>query len=328
MGIHREGEYRMNILILSVGAKCQLVKYFMDRHNGFDKVVTTDYSQYAPALYLSDKRYNVPLITDINYVSVIKQICIKEKIDAILPLNESELKLMADNIDVFKEINSIVIVSTVTTIQLCNDKYELFKFLRSKDIPCVDTYDCKEDINENADFKFPVIVKERCGAGSIGMLKIKTPTLLQAYIEEYGDDLIIQPYIDATEYGVDAYIDVVSGEIISIFIKEKIRMKAGETEKSRSVKDEAILEIVNRLVKKIPFKGPIDIDILKADGKYYVLEINPRFGGGYPHAYECGVNFAEYISKNAGGISNIPRIGQYEIGNIMLKYTTNMIINQ
>ena len=105
-------------------------------------------------------------------------------------------------------------------------------------------------------------------------------------------------------------------------------MKAGETEKSRSVKDEAILEIVNRLVKKIPFKGPIDIDILKADGKYYVLEINPRFGGGYPHAYECGVNFAEYISKNAGGISNIPRIGQYEIGNIMLKYTTNMIINQ
>ena len=109
MGIHREGEYRMNILILSVGAKCQLVKYFMDRHNGFDKVVTTDYSQYAPALYLSDKRYNVPLITDINYVSVIKQICIKEKIDAILPLNESELKLMADNIDVFKEINSIVI---------------------------------------------------------------------------------------------------------------------------------------------------------------------------------------------------------------------------
>lgn len=327
MGIHREGEYRMNILILSVGTRCQLVKYFMDRHNGFDKVVTTDYSQYAPALYLSDKRYNVPLITDINYVSVIKQICIKEKIDAILPLNELELKLMADNRDVFKEINSIVIVSAVTTIQLCNDKYELFKFLRSNDILCVDTYDCKEDINENADFKFPVIVKERCGAGSIGMLKIKTPTLLQAYIEEYGNDLIIQPYIDATEYGVDAYIDVVSGELISIFIKEKIRMKAGETEKSRSVKDEVILEIVKRLIKKIPFKGPIDIDILKADGKYYVLEINPRFGGGYPHAYECGANFAEYISKNARGISNIPRIGQYEIGNIMLKYTTNMIIN-
>lgn len=68
-------------------------------------------------------------------------------------------------------------------------------------------------------------------------------------------------------------------------------MRAGETEKSKSVKISEIEEMVKKVVGLLQLKGPVDIDIMEYYGKYYVLEINPRFGGGYPHAYECGVNF-------------------------------------
>src|SRR5690625_4589301 len=104
--------------------------------------------------------------------------------------------------------------------------------------------------------------------------------------------------MDGTEYGVDVYVDMISNEPVSIFIKEKIAMRAGETDKSVSVKDEQLFELIKRFVKKIAFKGIIDIDVFKVNGQYYISEVNPRFGGGYPHAYECGENVPQMIIYN------------------------------
>jgi carbamoyl-phosphate synthase large subunit len=116
------------------------------------------------------------------------------------------------------------------------------------------------------------------------------------------------------------YIDWISGEPISIFVKRKIKMRAGETDKAVSVLDKQLFDLIEQFVIAAGLRGVIDIDIFKVHGKYYISEVNPRFGGGYPHAYECGVNIPGMIVNNLKGIVNEKQIGRYESGIYMMKY--------
>ena len=111
------------------------------------------------------------------------------------------------------------------------------------------------------------------------------------------------------------------------FTKEKIK-RAGETDKSVSLKDEKLFELIKTFVKKAGFKGVIDIDIFKVNGEYYISEVNPRFGGGYPHAYECGVNVPSMIIKNVDGKVNDKVIGQYDKDVYMMKFNEVKIIRK
>ena len=128
------------------------------------------------------------------------------------------------------------------------------------------------------------------------------------------EPLLIQQYADGEEFGADIYVDLISKKPVAIFTKKKVRMRAGETEKSISVKDPALFELIEKTVSALSLAGPIDMDIFRIDGKYYISEINPRFGGGYPHAWHCNVKFPELIAKNLLGEENEPQKIQYEEG--------------
>jgi len=138
-------------------------------------------------------------------------------------------------------------------------------------------------------------------------------------------DMMIQEFMNGTEYGADVYIDLITKKVTSIFVKEKIKMRAGETDKSVSVKDEKLFCLIKNFVETVGFCGMIDIDIFKCGGEYYISEVNPRFGGGYPHAYECGVNMPAQIIRNLKGYPNEERIGEYEENVYMMKYNEIMI---
>ena len=113
---------------------------------------------------------------------------------------------------------------------------------------------------------------------------------------------------------------MISGKCTSIFIKKKIKMRAGETDKSVSFKDERLFELIRGFVEECGFRGMIDIDIFEIGGKYYISEVNPRFGGGYPHAYACGVNMAASVIHNLEGLENKVEIGNYLENISMMKY--------
>lgn len=318
----------MNILILSAGTRCQLVNYFCKKENGFNKVVSTDCSKYAPALYGADKHYIVPKMNEAAYLPTIKEICKTENINVLLPLQENELELIAEHRTEFENMGILVVISDIASVKMCRDKWLMYKHLTDKGIPCVNTYDYNTESEKIKELTLPVMAKERNGFGSMGVLKINHWPLLKAYAQSTDENLIVQPFHDTMELGVDAYVDFVSGELVAVFAKEKLRMRAGETEKSKSVKDKKINELVKLVLREMNFKGPIDMDILLCDGEYRILEINPRFGGGYPHAYECGVNFTKFISTNARGKANVPVIGEYRENQILLKFTDAVLKNK
>lgn len=312
----------INVLILSVGTRNKVVQYFKNALKGKGNVICTDCSSIAPAIYDADKYYIVPRMTEEGYIDVIFDICKKEKIKAVLSLIDPELSLLAKHKDDFDKLGVTVIGSSYELCEMSLDKMQMFEWLKKNGYNTAKSYTDKEEFYndlENGKATFPVFVKPVCGSASIAISKVydrETVDLLFAH----NDNLMIQEFLNGQEIGADVYIDMVSGEVVSIFTKNKIVMRAGETDKAVSFKDDKLFELVKEFANKAGYRGQIDIDIFDVDGKYYISEVNPRFGGGYPHAYECGCDHMSLIKNNLEGKANECQIGNYDEGIYMMKY--------
>lgn len=317
----------MNILILSAGTRNKVVQYFRKELEGKGLVIATDCSNLAPAIFDADKYYIVPRMTEPGYIDVILNICKKEQVTGVLSLIDSELSLIAENREKFEAVGTTVIESSYELCEMSLDKMAMFSWLTEHGYKCAKSYLDKEeffaDINAGK-MTYPVFVKPYKGSASISISKVydkETVELLFAH----EDDLMIQEFLEGQEIGADVYIDMISGEIVSIFTKKKIKMRAGETDKAVSFKDEKLFKLIKQFVSEAGYRAQIDIDIFDVDGEYYISEINPRFGGGYPHAYESGANHIKLIVNNLAGISNECVVGQYEEGIYMMKYNEVMV---
>lgn len=317
----------MNILILSCGTRNKIIQYVKRELAGSGKVIATDMSPNAPALYEADGHYLVPRITEPGYVDLILDICKKESINGVFSLIDPELSLLAEHEEEFKRLGVTIIGSSYELCERTLDKWQMYEWLSDHGYACAKSYVEKEKFYKDIDagrISYPVFVKPVRGSASIAISKVddkETVDLLFGHSE----GLLIQEYLKGQEIGVDCYIDMISGELISVFSKKKLVMRAGETDKGVSFKDPKLFELVELFVKESGFRGQIDIDIFDCDGTYYISEVNPRFGGGYPHAYEAGVNHMKYIVRNLEGKTNVPEIGKYEEGIVMMKYNEIMI---
>lgn len=317
----------MNILILSAGTRNKVVEYFKKEIGAGGRIIATDCSELAPALYEADEYVIVPRIDEEGYLDIILNICKEKKIDGVFSLIDPELSLLAANKNKFLEIGTTPVISSEDAVETCFDKFKMYQLLTGYGYKTAKSYVDKEAFYQDVDagkISYPVFVKPVKGSASININKVFSPKEIDVLFCLY-DDLMIQEFMDGTEYGADVYIDMLTGKVMSIFTKEKIKMRAGETDKSVSVKDEALFRLIQEFAEKVGFRGIIDMDIFKIDGEYYISEVNPRFGGGYPHAYACGVNVPKQIIENLAGKENPCTIGEYKEGIYMMKYNEIMI---
>lgn len=321
----------MNIMILSPGRRVDIVQYFKHEfHKEGAKVFTLDMSPYSPALYEGDKSFIVK--KDFNnldkYIEDVIEVCVENDVKSIITLIDPELVLLAKNREKFLENGIFPIVSNYNEIMFTFDKYTFAKELKGK-VNVIPTYNGFYEISkalEANEVEFPIFAKIRDGSGSVGIGKVNNNEELLAYTEKH--NYIFQPYLKQKEYGVDVYFDMVDGKIKSLFIKEKLNMRAGETDKSISLYRD---DIVNEVLKlnELNFRGPVDVDVFEdKNGKLYINEINPRFGGGYPHAYNCGVNFIQNIILNLKGKKIDKSLDNYKKELVMLKYNGTKFIDK
>ena len=260
-------------------------------------------------------------------MDVILDICRNEQISGVLSLIDPELSLLAENKEKFAEIGTTVIGSSYELCEMSLDKMAMYKWLSSHGYRCaksyMDKYEFSRDV-ESGVITYPVFVKPAKGSASIAISKVFDKETLELLFA-HTDGLMIQEFLNGQEIGADVYIDMLTGEIVSIFTKKKLVMRAGETDKAVSLKDDKLFALIERFVKEAGYRGQIDIDIFEVDGEYYISEVNPRFGGGYPHAYECGCNHMKLIADNLAGISNEKNIGKYDSDVYMMKYNEIMV---
>lgn len=316
----------LNILILSCGTRNRIVQYFKKELSGKGLVFATDCSELAPALYEADEHFIVPRMNDKEYLDVILSICKENNIKAVLTLIDPELSLLAEHKQSFLEIGTVPIVSDIDAVEMSFNKYEMFEFLIKNGFKTIKSYIDKENFYsdvKNGLIDYPVFVKPVKGSASINNSKVTSKEEIELLFSRY-DNLMIQEFMCGTEFGVDVYIDMISTNPVAIFIKEKLKMRAGETDKALSIKDENLFDLIRKFVTAIGYIGIIDIDIYKMNNEYYISEVNPRFGGGYPHAYESGVNVPHMIVNNLLSIENEVNLDRYDEGIYMMKYNDVM----
>lgn len=317
----------MNILFCSVGRRCELLKDFRKTMGDQVKIVVTDNSQVAPAMAFADRAYLVPLINDPSYISILLDICKKEEIQAITTLIDPEIMLLAKHRAEFEALGVTVLAPYEETAKLCFNKYDMYHFLLENGIDTVKTYGTYDEFMKDYDkgaITLPVFVKPRTGSGSVGARKVDTLELLKQLTDQ-DESLIIQELMTGKDLDADVYVDTISHKPVAIFSKKKLSTTIGGANKTISFKDEALFSFVEKVIQVMQFNGPLDMDFFYQNGKYYLSEINPRFGGAYLHAYGAGVDFIKLIQKNVEGIENAADIGHYEEDVVMMMYDSVVI---
>ena len=327
----------MNILLSCVGRRSYMVDYFKEALNKeHGKIIGTNSEADTTGMNACDICYTVPAITDPTYIDALLEIAIKENVSMIVSLFDIDLPYLAESKSRFEERGITVVISSPEVIDIANDKYKTYQFLKNLNIKTPKTYsDYKDALQaiEIGELTYPLFVKPRWGMGSIGVFKADNYEELEFYYRytqkqiqnsylsklsssKLDESVLIQEFIEGKEFGVDIFNNL-QGEFVLSVEKEKIAMRSGETDGAIVVKDDKLSKLSREISLHLKHIGNLDMDVLFDGKNYYVLEFNARFGGGFPFSYLAGANLPELLIKMVNKEEfHIPKI---EIGTKSLK---------
>ncbi|WP_035695029.1 ATP-grasp domain-containing protein [Flavobacterium soli] len=299
----------MNILFTCAGRRNYLINYFKEALNKSGKVFASDMQLSAPAMVDADQAFLVSSIYDQNYINEIVEIIRNNNVSAVISLNDLELPILSENKKVIEDAGAKLIVSNMEVIDVAFDKVLTANFLNKIGLNTPKTFTNLEVVLEMIDqneIKFPLVVKPRWGSASIGIdfpkdkeelelsFKLQHKRLRETILSNVSEQdienaILIQEKMNGNEFGMDILNDF-EGNYIGSFVRQKLSMRAGETDKAISIIDMRFEIIGKQISENLKHIGNLDCDIFVVDNDLYVLELNPRFGGGYPFSHEAGVN--------------------------------------
>jgi len=309
-----------NILITSAGRRVSLVKITQDtikRYNDNAKVYTTDMNPlWSPACFVADGYYKVPRVTESNYIDYLLDISKKEDISLIIPTIDTELSILADAKKRFEKEGINIAVSSKSLCDTFYLKSSSEEFFKKHNIPTPISY------NSLKDAKFPLFAKLNNSSCSIGAKKIDT---LEDSLTLKGN-YIFQEFIVGREFTVDVYI-ALDGKVKCIVPRERIEVRAGEVSKAITVKDREIIDSVYNFCSKLEGAfGVLTIQLFKKDnGSLVFIEVNPRFGGGYPLSFYAGANMVDMLIRDILG-EKLEYFDNWQDGLKMLRYDAEVIV--
>ncbi|MGN0371247.1 MAG: ATP-grasp domain-containing protein [Enterocloster sp.] len=320
----------MNVLLTSAGRRSYLVSYFKEALRKADcgGLVHAANSQISPAFAYADKTVVTPLIYDKNYIPFLLEYCRREKIGLLIPLFDIDIPVLAAHREEFAASGTIVVTADKPEADICNDKWETFRVLSEAGINMPATWLDEREAAQAADSRtadagasddkaaggeafgrtagWPLVVKPRWGMGSLSIFTadneeelrilvqksrrgIRNSYLKYESLQDSDRCVLIQEMLKGQEYGLDIINDL-EGRFRAVSVKRKDAMRSGETDGAETVENEELARLGQKLSGLIRHRGNLDADVFEAGGKYYVLELNARFGGGYPFSHAAGVD--------------------------------------
>jgi len=309
----------MNILLTSVGRRGYLVEYFKEVFAG-ERLIYTANSEMTYTMNQSDGYLLTPLIYEEGYVESIINFCQLNNISVVLSLFDIDLFVLAKNEQQFKANGIELILAPESSIELCNDKWQTFEFLKKLGLKTPKTYLSVEDVIaavDSGDLAYPVIMKPRWGMASMGiyiaddehelkvLYKKSCNDIFKSYLK-YESELtkeapvIIQELLVGKEYGIDVVNDL-NTQYFTALAKQKVRMRAGETDLGLTVNIEPFEHVAQTLSNEIGHKGILSVDAFDVNGEIYVTEMNCRISGHYPISHAVGFNFPKVLQAWLNG---------------------------
>lgn len=318
---------RKNVLILSAGRRVELVKCFLaELKKVFPDalVLTTDMNlSLSAACQIADKGIKVPSIQAENYLDTILDICIKKNVGLVIPTIDTELLLLSKNRTKFSQAGINLIISDEFLVSLCRDKRETLNIFDSLGIPTPIIY-------PKTSIQFPCFIKPYDGSSSVGAMVVEDWSSLPKTILQ-NEKMIFMQLIDSShdEYTVDAYYDR-QGSLKCLVPRQRIQVRGGEISKGVTRRHQIYEYLLPRLRQLQGARGCVTLQLfanLEAMS-FFGIEVNPRFGGGYPLSYSAGANYpawliAEYLQDQA-----VPFFDQWEANLLMLRYDAQILCHE
>ena len=299
----------MNVMLTCAGRRNYLVRSFQEALRGRGQVLAADSCADAPALKQADISFVIPSIDHAAYIETVLAICQQHRVLLLISLNDLELQVLAKHIARFLEVGTIPVISCSEVVGACFDKWRTFNFLKASDLETPDTYLSLSDALQSVargEISFPLVVKPRWGTASIGIeysddaeeldldytrvkKRLRRTILREISAADPDRCILIQKRLCGQEYGLDIVNDL-QGRYVCTFVKRKLAMRAGETDRATTVESESLEAIGAVIGRKLGHVGVLDCDAIVDQDKCYVLDMNPRFGGGYPFSHIAGAN--------------------------------------
>jgi len=324
----------MNILLTSVGRRSYLVDYFKHALQGNGKVIATNSVSNTTGMFSADVAKVIPTGDDPNFITSLLSICKQYDVKILCSLHDWETPFIARHFDQFLSEGITPIMPKLNIVDICLDKFKSFQFALSIGVPsplCFLEIEKALEAIEHKIIDYPLILKPRWGQGSIAMQKVNCieeltffyklmhKNILNDTINYQAEDnqnkaILIQQFISGKEYGVDIVNDL-KGEFATCFIKHKVAMRSGETDIAETVSVPEIEQMSRKISEATKHLGNLDADFFMADdGRILLLELNPRFGGGYPFSHIAGANIPAALISWAEGIEPNPDWLTVDIG--------------
>lgn len=313
-----------NILITAASRRVPLVNAFRSAvaRQGGGRVVVTDVNALSPAVYAGDRSYLVPLTSDPTYLDEVLAICAAERIGLLIPTIDDELPVFGAAVDRFAASGVRVVVSSVATTSLCNDKFETCRVLRARGVAAAESF---LPSMVAADAALPLFIKPRYGRGGVGAVAARTARELE-FFRDYVAEPVIQEYLSGPEFTIDVLCDF-AGRPLSIVPRERVVVRAGVIDRGRTVKDQALIDLARACTSALSFVGPINIQCRVHQGRPTVFEINPRFSGGIPLTIEAGADFPSMLLALHQGRAVPSAIGRFRDDVWMTNYEASVFLD-
>lgn len=309
-------------LVSSAGRRGSLVRILQQLSPG-SRVVATDRSQLSAAGHLADAFEQVPSATDEEFIPRTLDIATRYGVDVIIPTIDPEIEVYAKNRDLFAAHGIDVWVSTPEVSRLGWDKWELYRWLREQGLPTVDTVQISD--LPMAGLQGPVVAKPRSGSAGIGVLIADSTEDLDPSKLDIG--YIVQSRAPGVEVTVDFAVGG-DGRVLGIVPRRRIEVRGGEVSKGVTVDYPAVIETARAVAERLPGAyGALNVQVFydPSTEDVKVIEINPRFGGGYPLTHLAGANFIDALLRSARG-EKFEEL-KWSSGTLLLRYDSEVTVH-
>lgn len=312
-------------LLSSAGRRGSLLKLLRENSitGKWGEVVATDFSDLSAAGHLADHFVQVPAVSDSQFVDRTMEIALAHDVGIIVPTIDPEIGVFADSRAQFEDAGIQVWVSSSSVAQLGWDKWALYLWLRQCGLPTIETFQIS-DVHPKL-LAGPVVAKPRSGSGGKGV--VTAPSVDQLDISKLDERYIIQRRAPGVEVTVDVAVGR-SGRVLGVVPRRRIEVRGGEVSKGVTVDYPAVISVVREVVSSLQGAyGVLNVQVFY-DPKTLevnVIEINPRFGGGYPLTHLSGANFIEALISDGKG-ENVPELS-WSPGTLLLRYDAEVIVD-
>lgn len=331
----------LTVLISSAGRRVELVRIFRQAVTDLTpggRVLAIDSSWYSGALHDADEGFVVPRFTDPDFVPQLLELCERNAVDVIVPTTDREWSVWGEACARFSAVGTAVAVSGPEVLAIASDKQRTHDWLTAHGFPTVRQTRPTVAAADPASWPFPLIAKPRFGSASEGVSLVRDRRELEVLIardearvplvDGRSGDLIVQSLAKGDEHTIDVLVDR-SGRCLCAVPRRRLEVRGGEVSKAVTVRSERLIDLAFGMAEALPGAyGALNFQVFADEdtGELAVIEINPRFGGGFPLSHRAGANFALWLLEDVRNLPSTASADGWSDGLVMLRYDAAVFV--